>query len=106
MRKPRNIGTAGFRLSGIEELILDLLTKARTREMYGLELVEASGAALKRGTIYVTLQRMDEKGLVESRELAKSTEYVGIPRRAYRATTRGERALKAATVIRRIMAGG
>lgn len=37
-------------------------------ESYGLELVEASEGSLKRGTIYVTLQRMEEKRLVSSRQ--------------------------------------
>ena len=51
-------------LSGKEGLILDLL--GRSREMYGLELVTASVGELKRGTVYVTLGRMEAKGLVES----------------------------------------
>ena len=52
------------RLSPKEALILDLL---RGGEMYGLELVTSSDGALKRGTVYVTLGRMEEKGLIVSR---------------------------------------
>ena len=52
------------RLSGTERLILDLL---RQSELFGLQLVDRSEGALKRGTVYVTLGRMQDKGYVESR---------------------------------------
>ena len=42
--------------------ILELL--ASEGPMYGLQIVEQSGGALKRGTVYVTLGRMEAKGLV------------------------------------------
>jgi DNA-binding PadR family transcriptional regulator len=47
------------RLSATERLILSLLTDG---ERYGLELVEQSSGTLKRGTVYVTLQRMQARG--------------------------------------------
>jgi len=47
-------------------LILDLL--AQGRDMYGLELVEASSGRIKRGTVYVTLYRMEQKGFVASHQ--------------------------------------
>jgi DNA-binding PadR family transcriptional regulator len=34
----------------------------RHQELYGLQLVAASRGRLKRGTVYVTLRRMEEKG--------------------------------------------
>ena len=37
-------------------------------EMFGLEMVDESGGELKKGTIYVTLQRMLDKKLLESWE--------------------------------------
>jgi PadR family transcriptional regulator len=77
-------------LSKTEAIILDLLVKC-PKEMYGLEMIEASGKRLKRGTIYVTLQRMTDKGYVESREEARPAPEIGIPRRLYRATGLGER---------------
>jgi len=52
-------------LSAKEELILQLLV--RQQEMYGLELVAASKRRLKRGTVYVTLGRMEEKGYTSHR---------------------------------------
>jgi PadR family transcriptional regulator, regulatory protein PadR len=48
-----------------EALILELLVEQS--EMYGLQLVAASKRRLKRGTVYVTLGRMEEKGLITSR---------------------------------------
>ena len=51
------------KLSSTERLILELLAG---EEMFGLQLVEQSKGALKRGTVYVTLGRMQDKGYVES----------------------------------------
>ena len=65
-------------------------------EQFGLELVERSGGELRRGTVYVTLQRMEEKGLVTSRPepTPRSGDRPGgLPRRLYRATALGERLL-------------
>ena len=46
-------------LSAKESLILELLIQ--DKELYGLELVAASRRRLKRGTVYVTLGRMEDK---------------------------------------------
>ena len=75
--------------SGKELLILDLLEQGR--EMYGLELVEASHNAVKRGTVYVTLGRMEEKGLVTSRQETQPEGAIGLPRRLYAPTALGLR---------------
>lgn len=80
-------------LSGIEFLILEMLLERG--EMFGLEMVEVSDGELKKGTIYVTLQRMTEKGLVESREEERGDGETGIARRLYRPSGYGERVLKA-----------
>ena len=79
-----------MRLAKSESLILNLLS-ARG-ECYGLELVDASRGKLKRGGIYVTLGRMEDKGLVRSTAGESG-------RRLYRATALGERALLAAQVF-------
>jgi DNA-binding PadR family transcriptional regulator len=84
-------------LSGTEQVILQLL---RGREMYGLQLVEASRGGLKRGTVYVTLGRMQEKGYVESRTEDRRPEAIGLPRRLYRATGFGLRVLDAWEMLR------
>jgi PadR family transcriptional regulator, regulatory protein PadR len=80
-------------LSPKESLILELLIG--THEMYGLELVAASAGALKRGTIYVTLGRMEDKGYVESRLEGALPEAGGLPRRIYAPTTFGREILGA-----------
>ena len=76
------------RLSRKELIVLELLI---TRgELFGLEMVEASAGSLKRGTIYVTLQRMGDKNYVESREEPRTMPEIGIARRKYKATGLGE----------------
>jgi DNA-binding PadR family transcriptional regulator len=80
-------------LSGKEAVVLEMLLTTG-RELFGLEMVEASGGLLKRGTVYVTLQRMEEKGLIESRQEARPGAEIGIPRRLYRATGLGARAFR------------
>ncbi len=50
------------RLSPKESLIVEELL--RGDELYGLQLVAASRGRLKRGTVYVTLGRMEDKGFI------------------------------------------
>jgi len=87
------------RLSGKEVLILDLL--AHGSEFYGLQMVEESRGRLKRGTVYVTLGRMETKGLVRSRAEDAPDGAGGLPRRLYEATPYGLRVLKAWTTLLR-----
>jgi len=84
-------------LSGKETVILELLLEGH--EMYGLELVGASRRRLKRGTVYVTLQRMEEKGYVQSRTEAGEGA-PGLPRRLYKATASGRRLFDVWTTVR------
>ena len=79
-----------MRLPNSERVILQLLVAKGP--CYGLELVDSSRGALKRGGVYVTLGRMEEKGLVRS-TVAEAG------RRLYRPTALGERALTAALVF-------
>jgi DNA-binding PadR family transcriptional regulator len=81
-------------LSAKERLILELLLNAPGCELYGLEMVKRSNGQLKRGTVYVTLDRMDDKGYVTSRE-AKEPGQSGLPRRVFRITGLGQRVLNA-----------
>ncbi len=74
-------------------MILELL--ARSGSMFGLQLVEQSQGLLKRGTVYVTLGRMEAKGLVESEQEAPNPLAIGLPRRFYKLTGLGERLLRA-----------
>jgi PadR family transcriptional regulator, regulatory protein PadR len=85
-----------------ELLILDML--AGKKEMYGLEMVQASGGKLARGTIYVTLMRMDDKGYVTSRQLAEE-KVSGLPKRVFSITGLGQRALAAARSAQTVFGG-
>lgn len=87
-----------------ERLILELLVGEGP--MYGLQLVERSDGALKRGTVYVTLGRMESKGLVESEQETPAPGAIGLPRRIYRATSLGERTLRAWMAFTRELAWG
>ena len=89
------------RLSTTERLILDLL---RESELFGLQLVDRSEGALKRGTVYVTLGRMQDKGYVESRTEPLPPGAIGLPRRWYRPTEYGLRVLNAWTAAARTFA--
>jgi DNA-binding PadR family transcriptional regulator len=73
-------------LSNKEALILGLLSAG---EMYGLELVAASDGQLKRGTVYVTLGRMEQKGYIRSRLEEDAPAGGGLPRRLYEPTAFG-----------------
>lgn len=77
--------------------MLELLASARPQ--YGLELVAASRGRLKRGTVYVTLGRMEDKGYVVSRTEDAPDGAGGLPRRLYEATPYGLRVLKAWTTL-------
>jgi DNA-binding PadR family transcriptional regulator len=81
------------RLSRRQRRILTLL--AAGGEMAGLELVAAS-PALGRGTVYVALRRLADKGLVESRPV---NGFAGeLPRRLFHATRPATAALEAVAV--------
>lgn len=77
--------------SGKELIVLDLLISRR--EMYGLEMVKAS-KKLGRGTIYVLLNRMEDKGFIKSRHV-KEKDTPGLPLRIYSVTGLGQRAYRA-----------
>jgi DNA-binding PadR family transcriptional regulator len=91
-------------LPGKERLILELLVA--NGPMFGLQLVEASDGRLKRGTVYVTLGRLEEKGFIESEQDLRPTGAIGLPRRLYRPTALGERALRAWSALTAALAWG
>ena len=93
-----------MRLSRKETIALRLLVAHGG--LYGLELVAAAGGELRRGTVYVTLQRMAAKGLVESRIEEPGAGEQGPARRVFEATGLGRRALVAQRALDRVFAGG
>lgn len=90
------------RLPSKERLILQMLVL--NGPMYGLQLVETSEGMLKRGTVYVTLGRLEAKGYVESEQEPQAPGAIGLPRRIYRPTGLGERVLRAWSVLVRELA--
>lgn len=84
------MGDKDFKLPSPTEIaVLELLVG---KEMYGLEMVKTSDR-LTRGGIYVTLNRMEDKGLVSSRVIDENGPTAG--RRIYSITSHGQRAYAA-----------
>ena len=88
-------------ISPVESMVLDLI---ESRERYGLELVDLSSGRLKRGSVYVTLGRMERKGFVISRQEDRSAGAIGLPRRLYRATPYGLKVRDAYRLLRDALA--
>ena len=88
------------RLSNSERIILEQL---QTQERFGLQLAEHG--VVKRGTVYVTLARMEKKGYVASRQDALPDGAIGLPRRWYHATPYGRRILAAWSVAESVFVG-
>jgi PadR family transcriptional regulator PadR len=88
-------------LTGKEEVVLRLLVSGGPQ--YGLQLVSSSDGHLKRGTIYVTLGRMQEKGYVESEADPSAADDLVLPRRIYRPSGYGLQVLKAWAQMRQTL---
>ncbi len=88
-------------ISSTESLLLDML---EDRERFGLELVDASGGTIKRGSVYVLLSRMEAKGFVESWQEERQPGAIGLPRRLYRATPYGLKVRDAYRLLREALA--
>ena len=88
-------------LSGKEYLVLELLVA--NGPSYGLQLVTESKGQLKRGTVYVTLGRMEEKGYVESEPDPEAADHLVLPRRIYRPSGYGLKVLEAWETMRRVL---
>lgn len=77
-----------MRVTGPLLKVLAALLADLTRDMYGLELVRATG--LKSGTLYPLLDRLETEGVVESRWEETKPAELGRPRRRfYRLTGHG-----------------
>ena len=94
--------TSDLSLPRKERLILELLLGSGP--LHGLGLVEASAGSLKRGTVYVTLGRMEAKGLLSSEQEPPHPAAIGLPRRIYRVTSLGERVMRAWDAFRKELA--
>lgn len=84
---------ADFRLiSPKENEILELLSKHGP--LYGLEMIGLS-KELKRGTVYTTLHRLEDKQLVRSHEVLPAQGEQGPARRVYQISGWGKWAIEA-----------
>lgn len=82
------------RLSPHELLIMRLLLE-KPRGLYGLEIVDQSGGQVKRGSVYVLLDRLEDKGFVKSRRSNPPKSQGGLPRPVYSPTGEGSRVVAA-----------
>jgi DNA-binding PadR family transcriptional regulator len=82
-------------ISRTEATVLDVLLGQGSRELYGLEIVNASNGRITRGSVYVILSRMVDKRLVESRPEPAPERAGGLPRVMYKASGHGMRAYRA-----------
>ncbi len=85
-----------IKLSSIDE---DILTVLLGRELYGLEILDyinpsRPGTPLTYGSIYPALNRLEKKGLIESKWGDESTGSSGARRKYYKVTGLGDSVLK------------
>ena len=97
------------RLGEIEQLVL-LAVLRLEGEAYAVpirDLIERlTGVALARGSVYITLDRLEQKGMVESRMSDPTPEPGGKARRVFRIRPSGIAALKSARrAVDRLAAG-
>lgn len=88
--------------SAKEAIALEMLSAGAA--MYGLEMVKRSRGRLGRGTIYVVLDRLEEKGFISSTATPVPGQ-AGMPRRLYCITALGQRAIAAREAARTLLAG-
>lgn len=84
-----------MKVSATESLILEQLDTAAEHEwLFGMQMVRESNGALKRGSIYVLLGRLEARCLVQS--WAKDPEDSHLPpKRYYKITDHGRRLYRA-----------
>lgn len=63
------------------------------------EIEQRTGRAVARGAVYITLDRLEEKGLLSSRAGDAGAHRGGRPRRLFRVTPSGVRAIKHAVAM-------
>jgi len=87
----------GDSLGEFEQLVMLAVLRLR-EEAYGMtvrrEIEERTGRESAIGAVYATLDRLETKGFVRSRETAASEDRGGRPRRIYQVTAAGEKSLQ------------
>jgi DNA-binding PadR family transcriptional regulator len=80
------------------ELLVLRLLSSEPSGLYGLEMVKKSGGKLKRGSVYVILGRLEDKGYIKSR-IPRDADHAGLPRPHYTLTAQGQKVLQAAELM-------
>jgi DNA-binding PadR family transcriptional regulator len=99
----------GSHLGELEQLVLLALVRLEG-DAYGVavqrEIARRAGRAASFGTVYTTLARLEDKGLVASRLGEPTPERGGRRKKYFRVTPAGARALRASLRALRTMALG
>jgi PadR family transcriptional regulator PadR len=87
----------GDSLGEFEQLVMLAVLRLR-QEAYGMtvrrEIEKRTGRESAIGAVYATLDRLEHKGFVRSRETMASEDRGGRPRRIYQVTGAGEKSLQ------------
>lgn len=76
-----------------EMTVLSLLMNS-PKGLYGLQVVDQSEGSIKRGSVYVLLGRLEEKGFVSSALAKVDSNHPGLPRPIYKLTAPGQKVLQ------------
>jgi DNA-binding PadR family transcriptional regulator len=87
------------------ETIVMRLLQDTPRGAYGLDLVERSNGTVKRGSVYVLLGRLQEKGFVRVLPKRPEPDYPGPPRPRYQLTAEGAQVISVAEAVGMALAG-
>lgn len=105
----RKIGATDRPLGAFEHHVIVAVNQLGPEQAYGLKirefLAERTGRNATSGAVYVTLDRLEEKGLLLSQTTHPRPERGGRSRRTYAPTAAGVRALHAADSALAALAG-
>jgi DNA-binding PadR family transcriptional regulator len=75
-----------------ERVAMEILSRSAGKKLYGLEIVALSENRLKRGTVHITLSRLEDHDLVKSED--EAIPKGSLARRLYEVTETGHKAYK------------
>lgn len=87
------------------EMLVMRILQSEPQGLYGLQVVDRSDGVVKRGSVYVLLGRLEEKGFVKMIRPKSDADHAGKPRPTYRLTGEGAKVLAAAESIGMSFAG-
>jgi DNA-binding PadR family transcriptional regulator len=87
------------------EMVVMRILQGNPQGAYGLEIVMESNGEVKRGSVYVLLGRLEEKGFVRVLPSKRTREALGPARPQYQLTAEGSRVLSTASAVGMRIAG-